>query len=251
MTDVPKGTIPDGPYGDDWDILWFGHAAVSDTSPFIGAKQDNRRFVIPKDPTVLPPSERTEGIRPNMDWWESDPVNDKQTRIVLVSQWSINTAAYAISQRGARKLLYHLSMLPFNDAVDQGMGWMCKFKVADIKCIAPFPSLIGVSKPPGGTDRWSDIGHVDEWQKGQEWDKGFSLRVMFSTRQNVDRLINGEKVFKSAVDTEMHIDDIGAAVGHTELLELEPNEPSPEEVFPDDREHMRVVEFGPLVEDSG
>jgi len=80
---------------------------------------------------------------------------------------------------------------------------MCKYKVADIKCIAPFPALIGVSKPPGGTDRWSDIGHVDEWQKGQEFDKGFSLRVMFSTRQNLDRLINGEKVFKSAMDTEI------------------------------------------------
>lgn len=252
LTDVPKGTIPNGPYGDDWDILWFGHAAVSDQTPFIGARQDNRRFVIPKDPTVLPPSERTEGIRPNMSWWEADPIRDEQTRIVLVSQWSINTAAYAISQRGARKLLYHLSMLPFDDAVDQGMGWMCKFKVADIKCIAPFPALVGVSKPPGGTDRWSDIGHVDDWQKGQEWDKGFSLRVMFSTRQNIDRLINGEKVFRGAMETEMHIDDIGAAVGHPQYLDLWPKmEPKLEDSFPPDRERMRVVDFTPKLKDGG
>ena len=249
LTDVPKGTIPDGPYGDDWDILWFGHVAVSDQSPYIGDVGDSRRFVIPKDPTVLPPWLRTENQMPNMEWWEKEPVADNQTRIVLYTQFSINTAGYAISQRGARKLIYHLGLIPFNDAVDQGMGLLCKYKF--LKCIAPFPALVGVSKPPGDTDRWSDIGHIDDEERGKASLQGFSLRVMYSTRQNIDRLINGEKRFRAADGTEMHIDEIGAAVGHTQYLDLSPKQPRPEDSLPPDTERVRVVDFTPSPQNGG
>ena len=245
LTDVPEATIPDGPYGDDWDILWFGHVAVSDTSPYIGGEQDSRRFVIPKDPTVLPHWLRTEHTRPNMDWWEQGPAGDNQTRIVLYTHWSLNTAGYAVSQRGARKLIYHLGLIPFNDAVDQGMGLLCKYNF--LKCIAPFPALVGVSKPPGDTERWSDIGHIDAEDKGKASIKGFSLRVNFSTRQNIDRLIDGKKVFEGADGSQMHIDEIGAAVGHTQYLDLSPKQPKPEDSLPPDTEMMRVVDFTPHI----
>lgn len=249
LTGVNEGDIPDSPYGDDWDILWIGHVAVGDESPYINGEMDTRRWVIPKDPTVLPTFERSENTPwPNMTPWK----DDEQTRIVLYTTWGLNTAAYAVSQRGARKLLYHLSLLPFNDAVDQGMGWMCKYKIAGLKCIAPFPSLVGVSKPPGGTDRWSDISHVEEWAQGHVFDKGLSLRVMYSTKQNIDRLLNGEKVFMSKTGTEMHIDDIGAAVGHPEYLNVFPKlELRPEDSLPPDREKVRVVDMTPKLKDGG
>jgi GR25 family glycosyltransferase involved in LPS biosynthesis len=246
---VHEGDIPTSPYGDDWDILWLGHDAVSDESPYMNGEKDSRRWVIPNDPTVLPVIERTEKKPwPDMSAWEGD----EQTRIVLYTTWSLNTAAYAVSQRGARKLLYHLSMLPFNDAVDQGMGWMCKYQIAGIKCIAPFPAMVGVSKPPGGADRWSDISDVEEWAEGRKFEMGFSLRVMFSTRQNIDRLLNGEKKFISKQGTEMHIDEIGAAVGHSQYLDVFPKlKLRPEDSLPPDRERMRVVDFTPKLKNGG
>ena len=50
----------------------------------------------------------------------------------------------------------------------------------------------------------------------------------------------------------MHIDDIGAAVGHTQFLDLYPKmDLKPEDSLPPDTERMRVVDMTPHPEDSG
>jgi GR25 family glycosyltransferase involved in LPS biosynthesis len=251
LTNTPSSddTIPNSPYGNDWDILWLGHAAADDKSPYIQGDVDNRRFVIPKDPTVLPPENRTESPGPDMSYWEDGPDGDTSTRIVLMPTWSLNTAGYAVSQRGARKLLYLMSLVPFDDPVDQAMGYYCKFKIMNMKCIAPFPALVGVSKPAGGIERWSDMDHIEDGEKQKEFlddSQGFSLRVRFSVRQNLDRLLDGQQVFRDADGMEMHIDDIAAAVGHSEVVQLHGKTDAKEQdVGPPDTQVMRVVDFTP------
>lgn len=217
LLNTPEHKVPHSPYGDSWDLLWLGHCSTA-VDP-----SDNRRFVIPKDPTVLPPEARTEFERPDMTHFESGPNGDNSTRIVHAQSWGSCTAAYAISLRGAEKVLHYESMLPFNATVDDGLGNLCRPKHPYFSCISPFPTLIGVSKPAGPTNRWSDID-VQKVEYIEE--KGHTDRIMFSTRQNIARLVQDETVFESqypeVTGPEMDIKLIGGAVGHPEWIEVPP-----------------------------
>lgn len=223
LLNMPENTTTRSPYGDGWDILWLGHCSSRNDQSFGDNPLDNRRFVIPNDPTVVPPGKRTEFDQPDMSQWEG-PGRDNSTRIVHVPTWGNCAAAYAISLKGAEKALYHLSIMPYNAPVDMGFGFMCMFKKSNFSCIAPFPTLVGVSKPAGDTSRWSDVNHINDDQRGQIDENGYSERVVFSTRQNIDRLLQGETSFKSqfpeATGPEMSIEEIGRAVGHPEWIEL-------------------------------
>jgi GR25 family glycosyltransferase involved in LPS biosynthesis len=95
--------LASSPYGDNWDILWIGHCGTW------YHEEDNRRiFVIPNDPTVAPPTHRKNVDQPDMSHWEEGPSGDNQTRIVFHSKGGVCTAAYAISQQGARKALHYV-----------------------------------------------------------------------------------------------------------------------------------------------
>jgi len=211
LLNTPEDQIPYSPYGDGWDILWVGHCST-ESHP-----GDNRRFVIPNDPTVLPPHARVEFEKPDMTPFESGPGGNTSTRIVHIPMWGSCSPAWAISLQGAKKILYHESTLPFNDPVDNGVGYMCLHKKSNFTCVAPFPTLIGISKPAGNRSRWSDIIEDISHDKSIE-EMPLSERLMFPTRQNIDRLLRGETVFKSqfpeVTGEEMNIEEIGRAVGH-------------------------------------
>jgi hypothetical protein len=94
ILDSIDGPVPHSPYGDDWDLLWLGHCASG------VAKDDNRRFVIRNDPTVPPPKYRTNyGNTPDMSSYENT------TRIVFANTGGVCLYAYALSYRGAQKVL--------------------------------------------------------------------------------------------------------------------------------------------------
>ena len=227
LLNTSTNTTPFSPYGDGWDILWIGHCATK-SDP-----DDNRRWVISDDPTVVPPHARDEFDKPDMTRWENPPNGDQSTRIVHISSWNNCATGYIISLKGAEKVLYHMSMLPFDNPVDIGMGLMCMFKKSNFTCISPFPTLIGISKPAGSTSRWSDLDHAPKDQHFEE--KGHSERLSFSTRQNVDRLLLREDKFVSQfpdVYPEMSLAAIGRGVGHPEWIEL----PSKEESATEQRE---------------
>jgi hypothetical protein len=247
LLNTSNNTAPLSPYGDGWDILWIGHCA---TKP---DPDDNRRWVISDDPTVVPPHARDEFDKPDMTHWENPPNGDRSTRIVHISSWNNCATGYIISLKGAEKVLYHMSMLPFNEPVDIGMGLMCMFKKSNFTCISPFPTLIGISKPAGNTSRWSDLDHAPEDQHFEE--KGHSERLSFSTRQNIDRLLLSEDKFISQfpdVYPEMSLAAIGRGVGHPEWIELPSKEESTaeqQEQNPDSAEQLQQEQSdssGPL-----
>lgn len=223
MREVARGTrflanssddITRSPYGDGWDIIWIGHCCSKPDY------NDNRRWVIPRDPTVLPPKARWEFEKPDMSPWETGSHGDTSTRIMYIQEWGFCTSAYAISLRGAEKVIYRQSMQPFNDAIDNGLGHMCSEKVLNFTCIAPFPTIIGISKPAGSSNRGSDLGHVP----GEETfhPKSQSLMLMFPVGQNIERLIHHDSSFLSQFPEvsgpEMSFDEITGAVGHAEYL---------------------------------
>jgi len=207
------------PYGDDWDIMWVGHCSIKSST------YDPRRWVISHDPTVVPPERRTEFDKAHMRQWETGPNADNQTRIVFVPTWGYCLAAYAVSLRGAMKILYHESMSKYNSPVDTGLGWMCADPQSwsDFRCIAPYPTIVGISRPAGNTDKFSDID-PDKFTEIQVSEKSHSEHLVFPVRQNIGRLLAGQVDFQSqfpdSTGETMHINDIMAATGHGEILDL-------------------------------
>jgi GR25 family glycosyltransferase involved in LPS biosynthesis len=226
-----SGTTPQSPYGDGWDVLWVGHCSVH------SLQTDNRRWVIRDDPTVTPPGFRGSLLKPwDLSHWESGPNGNNHTRIVFKSGYGFCTASWAISLRGAEKILYSLSMVPFSQPVDLGVGDMCKDNTMNITCISPFPNIVGVSKPAGGIERGSDIG-AEGSNRGNEYvrrddkkaqskarEKATSERVVFSTRLNMQRLLNGSTEFESGypdfVGPLMSLEDLASVEGHGEYLDI-------------------------------
>ncbi len=101
LANIPRGHTPHSPYGDDWDLLWLGHCG---NQPVPG---DERRVLIENDPTVTPFTHRTNFVEvPDMG--RHDNIN----RIVYSNIGGTCTYAYALSYRGAQKVLFHLSMNP-------------------------------------------------------------------------------------------------------------------------------------------
>jgi len=98
---------------------------------------------------------------------------------------------------------------------------MCKAKSSNFTCIAPFPSLVGVHRPAGNSSSWSDIGYGSDADRKIE-EKGYSEKIVFSTRMNTGRLLAASKMFESQypeyTGPEMNIEDIGRAVGHVEVV---------------------------------
>ena len=170
------GPTPHSPYGDDWDLLWLGHCASRID------EADNRRFIIENDPTVTPPKHRVNfGNFPDMSPY------DNTTRIVYAATGGVCLYSYALSYRGAQKILFHLSMSLYSRPVDFGIGDLCKQKERNFKCISVFPQMVDSHRGAGTSLKDSDISHT---QKDEIRPKGFSFNIVHSTRLNVDHLID-------------------------------------------------------------
>lgn len=180
LSNTDKDSQPVSPYGDGWDLLWLGHCA---SQPDDG---DNRRVLMKNDKTTTPPSHRVNwGGVPEM--W---PRYDNTTRIMYYSKGSTCTYAYAISYRGAQKIIKYLSTEAYNKPVDFGLHDMCSDKKRGFRCIGMFPQIIGDHKPAGGADKDSDIG---KGSHDNVREKGFSYNVVYSTRLNFGKLIDGKR----------------------------------------------------------
>ncbi|GAB1316338.1 hypothetical protein MFIFM68171_06548 [Madurella fahalii] len=101
------------PYGDAWDVLWLGHCGTSFPSgappnSINTAPASPLRVAIPADPTVPAPQH----LKPH-PFALADPLAElypPHTRVVHLSNGTTCTQAYAVSQRGARKLLYRFGL---------------------------------------------------------------------------------------------------------------------------------------------
>lgn len=231
MREIAKGTRfllnstdpnPNSPYGDDWDIIWIGHRSTSEFEE----ERYPERWVMPNDPTVVPPRVRQEYPGAYMKYWDEGHQNDDlYTRVLYRAKWGEVTTGYAISLRGALKVIYHQSMLPFDVAVDTGMGHMCGHPEwgSNFTCIAPFPRILAPSIPPGSGDKESDIeGHAGDEPETKNNDVS-SDYLMYSTRMNIENLLFGKKSFRSkyggeAGPEEMAFEDIIKIRGHREIL---------------------------------
>ncbi|KAL8784234.1 MAG: hypothetical protein Q9195_009133 [Heterodermia aff. obscurata] len=169
---------PQPPYGADWDLLWLGHCGVT-THP-----ADPRLFIISNDPTVPSPQRRVNyQDTPDMSGFSN------ATRIVHRVSSGCCLYSYALSQRGAQKMLLAQSSLTEFQPIDMGIRLMCR-DVENFKCIGVFPQIIDSHKAAGSIERDSDIADFD---KVQVREKGYTNNIVRSTRLNWGAMVAGRK----------------------------------------------------------
>ncbi|KAK7983924.1 hypothetical protein PG989_011326 [Apiospora arundinis] len=162
-----SGSKPISPYGDGWDLLWLGHCGEI----FPEQLDENKgeplysKFVIKNDQTV-PPLDKITGL---VDF----KAYPEFTRWVHVTGAPICSFAYALSKRGAQKVLFDLSVDRLDANFDNALGTFCR---------------------NGGTiGSESDINdHGDDNNKIRE--KGTTENIMWSARNNIKNMLMNTKM---------------------------------------------------------
>lgn len=212
----PASEPPISPYGDDWDLLWLGHCG----EPFPEDLSENehledsdagfqamaRKWTILGDTTV-PPLDRVTGIVDFKQYPE-------HSRWVHVTAAPICTFAYAVSRRGAQKILYDLSVDRLAGPFDNALAGLCRRAVGswsktlageevadrglDAKCVSVTPPLFFHHKAKGFVMADSDIqSYGGGGPSAEVRDRGSTENVMWSVRLNLLNMIAGEREMES------------------------------------------------------
>jgi hypothetical protein len=123
------------PFGDEWDVLTIGHTGISNVL------EDQMYWVTRDDPIVTTESRRTWGRKRNLS---AAALNGEYSRVVLRVSELTGTAAYAISQRGAARILHDQVMFPNAVAIDFAIFNMCwRNTFVTSFCYGAYPMLVG------------------------------------------------------------------------------------------------------------
>lgn len=205
----------DSPYGDssEWDVLWIGHcgAGFPRYSPLHKKTEVTAANVVltnSNDDTV--PAQRHLKAHPFQG--SLDPLADAyppHTRIFHRSTGGeLCTVAYAVSQRGARRLLHQFGVKGWNGIFDAELGRWCAGEDPDMGasyappspssnkeikkgareriCLATQPPIFAHHHPRDGE---SDIGGL-----GGGYATKFETKYLrMSVRMNLERIVMGRK----------------------------------------------------------
>ncbi|KAK3682817.1 hypothetical protein B0T22DRAFT_295012 [Podospora appendiculata] len=205
LTQIPPITHPTlTSYGDNWDVLWLGHCGTDFPQPTNDANTNTPshsppplRITIPNDATVPEPQH----LKPH-PFALQDPlatIYPPHTRVVHAASGTTCTQAYAVSQRGARKLLWQFGLQTFTTGWDLMLGKWCdgqymtsteaELASRPLKrpvCVTVQPPLFSHHYGKGAA---SDItspggGFIDK-------EKEMTPYVRLSVRLNMERLVGG------------------------------------------------------------
>jgi len=168
--------IPHSPYG-DWDLFWPGHCGT-------GFDPESSRFIIDNDPSVPAPKHRVNyGGKPNMTSYSDN------ARAVFEASEGCCTFSYALSYRGAQKLLHRQNTRTAWGAYDLDVSDMCRDD-PHFKCLSVFPQIINSHGAAGPINRDSDLSVVADTNVRK---KGFTHNVVTSARLNIANLLQGKE----------------------------------------------------------
>lgn len=172
------------PYGDAWNMLWFGHCRVGPSE-----KTPDVHF-LSNDSTVPPVGRRH-------SYWASSHVLPQilsnNTRSVFKAQSGMCTYTYAITYEGARKVLTSLSLLGDSHSFDAAMSFMClEAHVHPFPCYGIYPPIFSSHRFAGSKNRDSDIKSSSTATHPE-----FTQDIVYSVIQNAASLLSGEKMVKS------------------------------------------------------
>ncbi|KAH9904390.1 hypothetical protein F4778DRAFT_61133 [Xylariomycetidae sp. FL2044] len=187
----PNLTELSSPYGSDWDILWLGHCGeiFPEVLPENEGKPEHPKYVMEDDETV-PPFDHITGLVDFQKYRE-------HTRWVHVSGGPICTFAYAVSQRGARKVLFDLSVDHLTGNYDNALAWLCRDGASRnpdglrAKCVSVTPPIFHHHRPKGLITGDSDIQVVQDTSVRE---KGTTENIRWSARNNIQNLLMGREM---------------------------------------------------------
>jgi hypothetical protein len=137
------------PYGTKWNIMTLGHTGINNRLNI-----DQQYWIARDDPTVIAESKRTWSRKPDLS---TPALSGGRNRVVMQVSKLTGTAAYAISLRGAARMLYDQALLPNAAAIDTAISDMCRRNEYDAPfCYGTYPMLIGRYRAIGPKARDSD-----------------------------------------------------------------------------------------------
>jgi hypothetical protein len=192
------------PYGDSWNLLTLGHLGVNNKPHKTG-----KYYVTHNDPTVISESRRTISRKPDLS---AEKLKGDHTRIIMEVNKLTATGAYALSLRGAARLLYDQSMLPRAQPIDTAMAQLCRHDGdwTEPFCLGAYPMIFGLYRGIGPLDRDSDRKSQDSGDKpGSDGSQGKAMRkagesklTVFPVSLNLQGLLRQETVFQAIDPTQ-------------------------------------------------
>ncbi|KAJ5396798.1 hypothetical protein N7509_004911 [Penicillium cosmopolitanum] len=189
------------PYGDDWDVFWLGHCGME-------CKTQEPYALNSNDPTVP-------ATRHFLPYWRDPPPLERpdDARLTCALKDGVCSNFYAVSRRGAQRILSALSVNPSGLAeeidigaqFDVSLGRMCGHGY--LRCFSSYPSLTGSFRAAGTAAKSSDI-HSEEGDNSDFVSRG----VMYSTMLNINRILRGGRAVHSTWD------DVEVPIIDSELL---------------------------------
>lgn len=146
------------PYGDDWDVLWLGHVGSHLPTEPITSAADPPSFLTlfaPDDSVASPRHLKRHPFASEPDVFAS--AFPPHTRVVHAARGTAGIQAYAVSQRGARKLLHRFGLEEFTASYDLMLRDWCdgvgrEEGVDGPVCVATQPPLFSQWYSSGGSD---------------------------------------------------------------------------------------------------
>ncbi|KAI9865766.1 MAG: hypothetical protein M1824_000026 [Vezdaea acicularis] len=179
-------------YGDGWDVLWLGHCGAQfpdSQDPKWGPgsiKISKGRVIHLNDETV--PEMSYLSIGPA----EEDPraLYPQHTRFIHHMRENICSFGYAVSQAGARHILYEAGIKKLEDPFDILLRFVCEGQngYVYLNCLTVQPPLFNQHRPAGKVSAYSDISSWGDEVK----DKAETSFVRWSARMNLKKLLDGE-----------------------------------------------------------
>ncbi|EUC42100.1 glycosyltransferase family 25 protein [Bipolaris oryzae ATCC 44560] len=227
---IQNSTLPlHSPYGDSWNLLTLGHLGVNNKP-----HKSGKYYVTHNDPTVIPESRRIIRRKPDLS---AEKLKGNHTRVIMEVNKLTGTGAYALSLRGAARLLYDQSLLPNAQSIDVAIQELCRHdgNWPEPFCLGAYPMIFGLYRAIGALDRDSDR-KVEDSKKESGYSgqrsklmrkKGESKFTVFPVSLNLRGLLQQETKFQ-AVDpahdlmAEMDVSTFEFPVG--EVVTVEPEE---------------------------
>jgi GR25 family glycosyltransferase involved in LPS biosynthesis len=205
MTELARGTrhlqnatLPlHSPYGDNWDLITVGNIGTNNNPT-----REQEYWITKNDPTVIAPSRRAWSRMPDLS---APSLGGDYTRVVHVATRFSATHGYAISLRGAARMLYDQTMKPNAQAIDLAMANVCRYNYWGQTpfCLGAFPMIIGRFRAAGPLDKDSDRrtatneatpGAGGNQGHGEERVEHESEFTVFPVSLNLERLLKSEAV---------------------------------------------------------
>jgi hypothetical protein len=234
---IQNTTLPvHSPYGDSWNLLTVGHLGVNNQPT-----KEQRYYVTHDDPTTIGAERRDFWGKPDVS---AEKLQGNYTRYVMEVYTMRGTGAYALSLRGAARLLYDQSILPNAQPIDVAISDVCRHDTwKEPFCLGVYPPIFGLFRSIGpmdkDSDRRADIKAAKDESKEAPVEppvvkmrkEATSKLTVFPASLNIEKLLRGETVFQTfdpAGDMMSEIDTSTFQYPRGELVTVQPEEYAPQ-----------------------